>query len=380
MRVLIVISGLRYGGAEKQIIESSKELARRGHVVAIYTLTADVPRLPELNGSGIEVIVDDKRGKLDFAVLRRLRRFIQRFGAEIVHGYLYDGNIYSRVAALGLGIPVLNAERNDNYALRRSQVWPHKLTKHLADGVVANTWAGRDFAKRLFGFGDDRMHVVWNGVRLADVEARISTRKKNYAMEFFGRDDVRMACLVGTILPSKDFLLALEVADCLTRRDATWRVLFIGDPIQKALSYQSEEVSRSWDYHSQVMARFDALKLAGRAAFAGERADALEILSQSDVLFSTSVHEGFPNVVLEAMSAGVPVVSMDYSDIRRILPFPWQVVARSPEAMTDAILHATGDRAAIAARQLAWVRENATIERATDTLETIYQRYVGHRQ
>jgi glycosyltransferase involved in cell wall biosynthesis len=376
----MVNSGLRYGGAEKQIIEISKELARRGHAVAIYTLTADVPRLPELEDTGVEVVVDNKRGKLDLAVLGRLRRFIQRFEPGLVQGFLYDGNIYSRVAAVGLDVPVLNSERNDNYALRRSQVWPHRLTKHLADGVVANTWAGRDFAQRLFGLGDDRLHVVWNGVRLADVEARMATRKASYAAEFFDRDDVRAACLVGTILPSKDTLLALEVADRLTRHDATWRVLLIGDSIQQAFAYPNEDVSVSWDYRARVMARFDALGLAGRAVFAGQRSDALEIIAQCDVLFSTSVHEGFPNVVLEAMSVGVPVVSVDYSDIRRILPCPWQVVERSPEVMAEAILRAAGDRDSVAARQLEWVKNNATIERAVDSLETVYRCYAGEVQ
>jgi glycosyltransferase involved in cell wall biosynthesis len=59
--------------------------------------------------------------------------------------------------------------------------------------------------------------------------------------------------------------------------------------------------------------------------FAGARADAPAILAQCDVQLMTSCREGFPNVVLEGMVLGVPVVSTDYSDIRHILPRARQV-------------------------------------------------------
>jgi glycosyltransferase involved in cell wall biosynthesis len=116
--------------------------------------------------------------------------------------------------------------------------------------------------------------------------------------------------------------------------------------------------------------------LQGRAVFAGQRADVLEIMAQCDVLFSTSRHEGFPNVVLEAMSVGLPVVAVDYSDIRRILPLPWQVTGRDADVMTQTMLRAAQARDDVAARQLEWVRANATIERAAALLESVYGQYV----
>jgi len=379
MRVLIVNSGLRYGGAEKQIVELSKTLARRGHAVLIYTLTDDVPRLPELAESGVEVVVDNKRSKLDPGVLGRLRKTYRRFRPDIVHGFLYDGNIYSRVAAAGTGIPVLNSERNDNYALRRSQIWPHRFTRHLADGLVANTWAGRDFAKNLFRLPDSKLHVVWNGINLAEVDRRIEGCHNNYRKEFFAEapgEQLRIACLVGTILPSKDHLLALEVAQQLTARDPRWRVLFVGDTINQQSAYRSDQASASASYRELVLSRFADSGLADKVIFCGQRSDTIEIMSQMDVLFSTSVHEGFPNVVLEAMAAGLPAVAVEYSDIRRILPASWQVVDRNAEAIADGILHACENRADVARAQRSWVSANATIDRAADELERVYQGYL----
>src|SRR6266850_6246391 len=193
MRILYVISGLSFGGAEKQLVELANQLAEHGHEIAIYTLNRDVRRKPELAGSAVTLIVDQKRAKLDLAVLWRLRRTINRWQPDIVHGFLFDGDFYSRVAALGSGIPVLNSERSDAYRLSWTQSLAHRLTRGLARGVVANTFSGKAFAKRLFGLPFDDVHVVWNGIRLEELERQATATTADFRSEFFG--DRRVRCL-----------------------------------------------------------------------------------------------------------------------------------------------------------------------------------------
>jgi len=380
MRILYVISGLGPGGAEKQVVELARELSARRHAVAIYALTRDVSRAIELAGSGVTLVVDPKRAKLDGRVLWRLRRMLRRWRPDVVHGVLYDGNFYARLAAFGSGIPVLNSERSNGYVLTPLQRIAQRLTRACADGVVANTYGGAAFAQRLFNLPSDRIHVVWNGIRIDELERRAES-PLDYRAVFFGETQVRLACLVGSIRPIKDYRLALETAAHLLALDPRWRVLFIGDSLAATGGYQVRAAADSGSYKVEVLAHYARLGLEDRIRFGGLRDDVPAIVRQCDVLFVTSVNEGFPNVVLEAMALGVPVVSTDYSDIRRILPLERQVVAtRDGAAMARAILWAASQREALAPRQRDWVRAHATIDRAAARLEEVYLRYVEARR
>lgn len=375
MKILYVISELTLGGAQKQLVELAKQLAARGHEVKICTLNDDVPRRAELAGSAVELIVDQKRSRLDLAVLRRLRALVLRWRPDVVHGFLFDGHLYSRLAAAGTGIPVLNSERSHNYRLTPSQRLAHHLTKSLARGVIANTHAGADFARRLFGLPADDVHVVWNGVRVDDIERGARTAV-DYKFRFFGDGGVKLACLVGAIKPAKDYRLALDTAARLVESDPAWRVLFVGDRLAASVRYRPNRESDTGGYKDAVLRHYESLGLEERVKFAGLRTDVPAIVRQCDALYVTSGHEGFPNVVLEAMTLGVPVVSTEYSDIRRILPCEWQVVpSRSAEALARAIRRAAREREPVAARQRQWVLANATVEIAATALERIYEKY-----
>jgi glycosyltransferase involved in cell wall biosynthesis len=377
MRVLFIISDLDLGGAQKQVVELCKQLVRHGHDIAIFTLNNVVPRAKDLEGSGVDLVVEQKKSKLDARVLAKLRGYMRDWKPDIIHGFLFDGDIYGRIAAVGTGIPVLNSERSSHYRISNTQRIAHLLTKGLVDGVVANSHEGSRFAQALYGYDPDHMHVVWNGMRTEDFE-RHAVSERDYKREFFGAGDHKVACFIGAIKPAKDYHLALDVAEKLVKSAPEWRVLFLGDSLAAPVAgYKAGVHSDTSAYKDEVMAHYKRLGIADRAVFAGARKDLPAIVKQCDALYVTSAWEGFPNSVLEAMVLGVPVVSTDYSDIRRILPRPEQVVGvRHPEKIAGAIIDAYLDRDAIALEQKRWVRAHASIEKAAENLERVYERYV----
>lgn len=366
MRVLIVISGLNLGGAERQVVLLSRELVRLGHQVSVYTLTRETPRLNELAGSGVQVVIDQKRRRLDLAVVKRLREHIRASRADVVHGFLYDGNLYARLAAAGLGRVVLNSERSDNYALSSSQAVGYRLTSALSDGVVANSYSGAAFAQGIHRLSADRVHVAWNGIDLLEIDQRLE-RSNGPAREFFGDPKLKIACMVAAIKPAKDYVLALRAMRCLVDRDPSWRLICVGDQL-------SDEPSA---YKDKVLGEFRRLALDPFVKFVGHRRDVPEVVASSDLLLMTSAREGFPNAVLEAMACGTAVVSTDYSDVRRILPTAQQVVdSRSEQAVADAMAACYLARQQIVLKQRTWVESHATVAASAARLLEIYGSYV----
>jgi glycosyltransferase involved in cell wall biosynthesis len=273
---------------------------------------------------------------------------------------------------------VLNSERSSNYEISLTQRVGHLLTKPLVDGLVANSRYGGQFAQKLYGYTDEQLHVVWNGMRIEDFE-RQAASNNDYRSEFFGPGRHRVATLVGAIKPAKDYPLAIDVAAALVKSAPDWRVLFLGESLAPQAGYKAGVHSDTGDYKTRVMEHYRRAGLDQRVRFAGARKDLPAIVKQSDVLFVTSAWEGFPNSVLEAMVLGVPVVSTDYSDIRHILPRAGQVIGkRDPQRIAAAIVEAYADREEIAAEQLRWVREHASIEKAAENLENVYRHYVRH--
>jgi glycosyltransferase involved in cell wall biosynthesis len=369
MRVLFVISALTYGGAERQVVLLSRQLVRLGHEVLVYTLSDDVPRRGELDASGVALRSDRKRMRLDLAVVARLRRCIAEWRPSVVHAMLFDAEIYARLAGWGSGVPVLNSERNDDYTLPAFKRLALRLTRPLMDDVVANTHAGADFAARKHGIGRERVQVVWNGIDLDEVRQRLAASDAPARRFWADVPGVRRVCVVGALKPQKDHALALRVAAELHRRDRCWRFLFVGD----SLAGQSA--------HKQaVLAQHAAMQAHRYVEFTGLRTDTYELMASCEALLVTSRFEGFPNVVLEAMACGAPVATTAYSDVRRMLPFDWQVAAsRAPEALADTVERCVAARDAVVRAQRAWVERHATLEASAQAMLAVYAKVIERR-
>jgi len=365
MKVLFVVSGLGTGGLDEQVLLLSKELARVGHQVSIYCLSRRTERLPELAGSGVEAIVDAKRGRIDAAVLWRLRRHVRRWRPDLVHAFGSDADVYARVAGLGAGMPVLNSERTDDQRVSRLQRLGYRLTSLLCDGIVANTRAGAEFARRLHRVREDRVDVLWNCIDLHAIDARVA-RSPQPAREIFPGPHLKRLCMVLSIKPVNDHPLALRVLKRLVDEDPSWRLICVG-----------EEPAEFRGYHSQVLAERDRLGLEGFVKFVGHRNDVAELIASSELLLLTSKHGGFPLVGLEAMACNTPVVSTDWGEVRRLLPAAEQVVASRAEAdIAAAVLECYRRREEITAAQRRWAEQHGTASAGAATLLGMYAKYL----
>ena len=368
MRIMMAITSLNFGGAETQIINLSKELVTQGHQVLLVSLSNDVPRIVELEGTHVEIIIEHKKRKLDFSVIKNMRSHIKKWQPDIVHGYLYDAEFYCRLAGINTSIPIINSERNDNYQFNLNQRIGHYLTAKMTDAVIANSYAGQAFAKKRYHhLKDNRINVVWNGIDTKKIKHRLAQCTTHYKYELFGTDKVKIACMVAAIKPQKDYTLALQVANELVESDDQWRVIFLGDKLT---------VSND-DYKNTITDQYNNLKNKDKIVFLGNRTDVIELLSQADVSFLTSHHEGFPNAVLESMSVGTPCITTNFSDIKKIAIAPWMIIEnRQPLDFVQAINKAADEKPNLSNQSITWVNENCALDVIAKKLVDTYNTYL----
>jgi glycosyltransferase involved in cell wall biosynthesis len=369
MNIIKVNSSLSYGGAETQIINMSKELVNQGHTVTIITTSDNAPRASELENTGVNLICLKKRRKLDLALIQELRKQFKKIKPDIIHAYLYDAEFFSRLAVIGLNIPLINSERNDAYNLNTNQKVGHFLTRRLVDAVIANSYAGCSHAIGKYpNVKKSNFHVVWNGIDTEKVAARITAYQVDLKKELFPDSKVKLAVMVASIKHQKNHELALKVADKLINLDDNWRVLFVGDQLTDSKN----------EYKTKIMNLYQKSTHKDKIMYLGNRNDVVEILQQADISFLTSHHEGFPNTALESMTVGTPVVTTSFSDIKRIAVEPWLVNdEHNADTFVNTLVKAEAHREALSHKSKAWVLNNCSMTIATQNLLNVYRGYVN---
>lgn len=379
MRILFLISGLMIGGAETQTIRLTRALAVRGHYVGLHILSNCVERLSEVDSNHVVCQVDARQGLLDIGLIRRIRRRLQTEQFDIVISMLFDSNIYARLASLATGVKVVNTERSSGYKLSRLQRIAHSLTRWRVDELIANSDVGHTHAIQALGYAKTRCRTIWNGIDCSNV-LKSTNDELAFSFETLQLPDfpklsanVRLACIVGRLSPIKDHFLAIRTLAAirsLEPRDHDWHLVIVGGAAKEQLEYQESLV--------QLTSSLNANRFVH---FVGASNHVDQILNKVDVLISTSYHEGFPNVILEAMRAGLPVISTDCSDVRKILPFDWQVVKeRNPLRLALAVKDAEGARNELAAAQKEVLRSKFSTEIMVGEYESVLSRLINDRK
>lgn len=298
-----VIATLGVGGAEKQMALLLRGLDRERFRPLLACTTRAGPLVEGLAGSGVEVTVLGKRGPVDPILLWRLRAFLRRRRPDLVHTWMFTANTWGRLGAVLAGAPPVIASE------RCVDLWKGPLHRGLdrllarrTRRVVANSEAVARFVIEREGIPAERVRVIPNGLDPADAlrlrpippgEIRALRRALGVPEEALVVADV------SRFDAKNDLLTWTRVVERLVARRPRLVALLAGGA--------ASAVERR--YARRVEDALSAPGLAGRVRLLGVRRDLERLLPASDLFLHTSTMEGFPNCVMEAMAAGLPVVA-----------------------------------------------------------------------
>jgi glycosyltransferase involved in cell wall biosynthesis len=302
----------------------------------------------------------------DVVTFWKVYRLIRQFQPDVVHTHTAKAGFIGRVAARLAGVPVIVHTFHGHifhgyFSWRKTGVfiWLERLTARLSDTVITLAESlRRELADVYHIARKSRITVLPLGLDLDEYSQTL--RKEGAFRQAWGISaDAPLIGIVGRLVPVKNHALFLEAAARVRAHFPNARFVIVGDG----------------ETRLAVEAQVDALGLRDAVVFTGWQRDLAPAYSDLDMLVISSVSEGTPVSVIEALAAACPVVAtavgglpdlLDHGELGKLVT-PGDPDALA-QAMVETLLHPPDGR-----RAQALMIDRYSIDRLVRDLDSLYR-------
>lgn len=356
------ITELDPGGAERALVRLVLGLDRYEWEPSVVCLGPDAELVGVLRDGGVSVTCLNVTSKRDFGVVLRLRKELKRTQPKLLQTFLFHANVVGRITAKLARVPhVVSGIR---VAERRSK-WPLRIdrwTEFLVDRHVCVSQSVADYSVQDAGLSESKVLAINNGV---DFDAIASAQPVDLS-QFGVPPDAKVMLFVGRLDPQKAPDVLLKSMQSVVREHPQTHLVMVGDGV---LSESMRELA-------------GLLSLSKQVHFVGRQADVAGFMKAADLLVLPSLWEGLPNVVLEAMAAGLPVVATAVDGTEEVIQHErngWLVPPGVVDELATTLCRVLADSAAasqMASAAQALVSQHFTWERCVADYSRLYHELV----
>lgn len=283
MKLCLVIPSLENGGAERVMSELSDVFVNNNHEVHLI-LTAKSTCFYNINPKIIiHNIYHNRNNRLAellgyIAKPIRIRQLIKKNRPDIVLSFMIKNNLLILFSTLYLGVDVYISDRANPRRVYSKQIdFLRKIAYRYATGIIAQTNMAKEILNKIID--NKNIKVIPNPVKNIKLYPNVERQK--------------IIINVGRLIPEKGHLYLLDAFYKIDNKE--WKLVILGDGPLK------QEIIR----HAENLGIINQLILPG----AVRNVD--KWLASASIFAFTSISEGFPNALAEAMAAGLPCVSFD---------------------------------------------------------------------
>lgn len=294
-KILCLIDSLGMGGAERQMIGLAQVLKDKNYNVDLATYYnvnsyAELINQYHLN----PIIIHTKNSK--FLKLIAIGYFIYQKNYDVVIAYKNGPTVIGcLLRMLGLKFRLLVSERNTSQSINfkeRIKFWLYRK----ADWIVPNSHAQERFILKQFPSLASKTHVITNYTDIYQFYPNTNSiplpPKKHIQV-----------LTVARISPQKNILCYLQAAQKICRIIPNIRFLWVGN------AHKGQDA-----YEKECKKEVEQLGLKDFFKFIPETLNIAEYYRKADIFCLPSLYEGYPNVICEAMSSGLPIAASDICD------------------------------------------------------------------
>jgi glycosyltransferase involved in cell wall biosynthesis len=303
LRVLLVITRLELGGAQRVVLHTAAKLDRRRFAVALAwgpgdILDEEARQIADLELFPVENLVRSVAPVADIRAFSSLRATMRSFAPDVVHTHSSKAGILGRLAARTESVPsVVHTVHGFGFTplqkapLRVAFKTAERVLARYTDHFVTVSESDRRRGVELGLFAAERVTVIRAGIDLE--KFRVAGGGSAVREKLGVPEDVPLVTQIGNFKPQKAPLDFVRMSAAVHARCAEAFFVMVGDgPLRGA----AEELART-------------LGVSERMVFCGWWDDVPALLAATTVSVLTSRHEGLPCSVVESLAAGVPVVA-----------------------------------------------------------------------
>jgi len=325
MRIAFIIKSMVVGGSQTHLVQVLRLLDRNRFDPILYCLSGEGVLLEPVRALGVPVETPAARlpfkGPALVARVAALRRALRRDRIDIAHTYLLRANLVGSVSARLARVPVVLGSKRGCHERRGFELASAKIGNALADRVMVNAEAVRDFVHDNEGCAREKMVVIPSGV-----------------------DTDRFRPLPGTHfkarlgLPEEHRIIGV-VTRMRVRKGVEEFIRAIGR-VRETYPDAHGVIVGEVELDEPLQALVATLRLRDHLSLLGRRSDMPEVMSAFDVFVLSSHDEGMSNAILEAMAMEKPVVATDVGGTGEVVRHGHSgllVPPRDPEPLAAAI-------------------------------------------
>ncbi len=358
------------GGAEVQVLGLLKNIDHDRFSLSLCLFNRGDPEMENEAAEYVDSIfyLGFRWRHFPFSFLR-LVKYLQDGRFSVVHAHLEYAGLIGRMAGWFAGVPVrMTTEHGKNLWKSRPLLAIERLMNRVTDAKICVSRDIIEIRRRNEKTPEKKLIYIPNAVDPDLFRNNHPPREK--LMTEFGWDDGDPLILsVGRVVEAKNYPLLVDAMVELGGKIPRARCLIVGDG----------------DRRSEVEAKIDSLGAGDNIKMAGTRRDIADLLSAADIFALSSVREGLPVSILEAMAAGTPVVSTDVGGVGDAVTGEVNgllVPSGDIKALAGAFERILSDRLfgeKLAVNGLETVEKRFSIRRAADRLGAIYTELVQSR-
>jgi sugar transferase (PEP-CTERM/EpsH1 system associated) len=307
LSIVHIVETLEIGGAEHVVVALASRQLQDGHDVSIACLFREGPLAHKARSLGITVMDCRKRPGLDVLAVIRLRQWLRARRVQVLHSHNAVAHYYGIFASRRLNVEtVINTQHGmaENLAHRRLE-WLFKRSMPFTHHAVSVCDAARRQFIRRGIIPKNKAVTVVNGIDLSNARPANAKAKADLLSSLGLAPESLVFGTVGRLNPIKDQISLIRAfAGLQGNLDANRThapaasesvLILVGDgPAREAL-----------------IAEIEQLKLTQRVRLLGSRDDVPKILASFDVFVLSSLSEGYSLALVEAASAGLPIIATD---------------------------------------------------------------------